>query len=386
MTSRIVVAGSVAQRPGRGGHTWVFLQYLLGFRQLGYDVLFLDRLEPEMCVDEAGERCSVDQSVNLSYLLNVLRTFGLERNFAVLYDDGKRVIGMSRAKLIEVVKNSALLLNVMGFLDDDEILGQAQRRALLDIDPGFGQIWHAAGLHKLFKAHDGYITIGQNIGQRYCAIPSCGYEWVTTPQPVVLQRWPAQPTRGTKFTTVASWRGPFAPLEFQGQTYGLRVHEFRKFFDLPKLTGREFEVALDIDAADHKDLAALEQGNWQLADPGRVAANPNAYQRFIQESKAEFMVAKNMYVQSTSGWVSDRSICYLASGKPVLAQDTGIGHRYPVGAGLLTFTTLEEAAAGVEEICGNYDHHARAARDLTEAYFDSKLVLSRLLDQLGVDL
>ena len=160
-----------------------------------------------------------------------------------------------------------------------------------------------------------------------------------------------------------------------------RVSEVHR---LPRLTGREFEVALDIDAAEQKDLAALEEGNWQLADPGNVAADPTAYRQFIQGSKAEFMVAKNMYVESASGWVSDRSICYLASGKPVLAQDTGIGHRYPVGAGLLTYTTLEEAAAGVEEIWGNYDHHARAARDLAEAYFDSKLVLGRLLDQLGV--
>ena len=384
MASRIVVAGSVAQRYGRGGHTWVFLQYLLGFRQLGYDVLFVDRLEPEMCVDQSGELCPVDKSGNLSYLLDVLRTFGLERNFAILCDGGTHVIGMSRAQLIDWVKSSALLLNVMGFLNDEEILSQAPHRVLLDIDPGFGQIWQAAGLHELFRAHDRYVTIGENIGRPDCAIPGCGQEWVTTPQPVVLEHWPKQPARGTKFTTVASWRGPFAPLEFHGQTFGLRVHEFRKFLDLPKVTGHEFELALDIDAADHSDLAALKASNWQLADPGTVAADPIRYQQFIQESKAEFMVAKNMYVQSASGWMSDRSICYLASGKPVLAQDTGIGYRYPVGAGLLTFTTLEEAAAGVEEICADYDHHARAARDLAEAYFDSRLVLSRLLDRLGV--
>lgn len=383
MKPRIVIAGSVAQRPRRGGHTWVFLQYLLGFRQLGYDVLFVDRLEPEMCVDEAGRPCSLEESVNLSYLVEVLSTFGFDRHFALLYDHGKRVIGMSRAQLREQVERSALLVNVMGFLDDEEILGCARLRAILDIDPGFGQMWQATHLYELFKNYDHYITIGENIGQPNCTIPTCGVEWVTTPQPVVLEWWPVRPSHGTKFTTVASWRGPFGPLEFRGSVHGLRVHEFRKFFDLPTLTDQEFEVALDIDPADSGDLTALERGGWQLVDPGEVAASPSAYQQFIQGSKAEFMVAKNMYVQSGSGWLSDRSICYLASGKPVLAQDSGIGLRYPVGEGLLTYTTLEEAAAGVEEISGNYSRHSRAARDLAEAYFDSRVVLSHLLEDLG---
>src|SRR3712207_3771036 len=121
----VVVAGSVAQRPGRGGHTWVFLQYLLGFRRLGYDVLLVDRLEPGMCVDESGQQCSVERSINLRYLLDVLREFDLERSFALLHDRGRRVVGMSRAELLERTRTSTMLLNVMGFLDDEEVLGQA---------------------------------------------------------------------------------------------------------------------------------------------------------------------------------------------------------------------------------------------------------------------
>ena len=378
-----MVAGSMAQRPGYGGHAWVFLQYLLGFRRLGHDVLFVDRLEPEMCVDESGQQCSPERSVNLRYLVDVLREFDLEGSFALLYDRGRRVVGMSRAELLERTRTSTMLLNVMGYLDDPEVLGQAPCRVLLDIDPGFGQMWQDLGLHALFQGHDRYVTIGENIGRPDCTIPTCGLDWITTPQPVVLDRWPAQPSGRGRFTTIASWRGPFAPVEYDGSTYGLRVHEFRRFLGLPGLAGREFEVALDIHEADRADVEALRNAGWQLTDPTSVAGTPSAYRRYVQASGAEFMVAKNMYVRSRSGWVSDRSICYLASGRPALAQDTGLADRYPLGAGLVTYTTLEEAAAGVEEICGNRRRHARAARDLAEEHFDSDKVLSRLLSRVG---
>ncbi|MGY1688897.1 hypothetical protein [Geodermatophilus sp. SYSU D01105] len=381
---RIVVAGSLAQRPGYGGHAWVFLQYLLGFRRLGYDVLFVDRLEPDMCVDGSSRPCAVDGSVNLRYLLAVLREFDLDRSFALLYDRGRHVIGMSRAELLQRTRGSSLLLNVMGFLDDEEVLEKAPRRVLLDIDPGFGQMWQSLGLYALFQGHDCYVTIGENIGRPDCTIPTCGLDWVTTSQPVVLDRWPAQPSGDGRFTSIASWRGPFAPVEYDGSTYGLRVHEFRRLLRLPGLTGRDFEVALDIHEADRADAGALRDAGWQLTEPASVAATPSAYQHFVQGSGAEFMVAKNMYVRSRSGWVSDRSICYLASGRPVLAQDTGLADRYPLGEGLVTYTTLDEAAAGVEEICGNRRRHARAARDLAEEYFDSDKVLRRLLSQVGV--
>jgi hypothetical protein len=200
---------------------------------------------------------------------------------------------------------------------------------------------------------------------------------------VVLEKWPYQePKTGGAFSGIVSWRGPFAPIEFQGRTYGLRVHEFRKFASLPKICSARFHLALEIDPSEAKDLAMLEENGWCLHHPRVAAGTIHQYQRFIQNSKAELMIAKNMYVASRSGWFSDRSICYLASGKPVLAQDTGFPRQYPVGQGLLAFTNLEEAAAGVEAICGNYQVHSRAARDLAETYFDSDKVLLRLLEKI----
>ena len=379
----IAVAGSVAQRPGNGGHTWVFLQYLLGFRKLGWEVLFLDRLESEMCVDANGRPTDPEHSVNLQYLDRVFRRFELGDRYAV-FDRGGGTIGLPRERVLEEVARAALVINVNGFFDDDEVLAQAPLRVYFDIDPGFAHMWRALGLHDAFHGHDLYVTVGESVGSPECAIPTGGIDWITTPQPVVLDHWPPQSGHGRAFTSVGSWRGPFGPIEFEGVTYGLRVHEFRKFADLPRRVSEPLEIALDIDEADAKDVELLRSAGWTLSDPRTVAADPWRYRSYVQESSAELMVAKNIYVQSRSGWFSDRSICYLASGRPVLAQDTGFSRHHPVGEGLLAFTTLDEAVAGVEEISAGYERHGRAARELAEERFGSDRVLGRLLGQLGI--
>jgi hypothetical protein len=384
----VVMAGSLAQRWGRGGHAWVFLQYLLGFRKLGWDVLFLDRLEPEMCTDRDGRPCPVEDSVNLRYLEEVMEGFGLGDRFAVLWDRGSRILKRSRKEVVEQVRDAACLVNVMGFLEDEEILAAARLKVFLDIDPGFGQIWRDLELADVFEGHDAHVTIGENLGSADCLIPDCGIEWITTPQPVVRGLWepegPEPPGMEGSFTSVVSWRGPFGPIEHRGRVYGLRVHEFRRFLPLPRLTRERFELALEIDPADHEDRSRLVGNGWTLLDPHMVAGDPWSYRTFIHRSAAELMVAKGLYVETRSGWISDRSLCYLASGRPVLAQDTGISHRYPVGSGLLLFRDLDEAQAGVEEIRRDYPRHVRAARELAEAHFDSDLVLGRLLSRLGV--
>jgi hypothetical protein len=380
----IVVAGSLAQRPARGGHTWVFLQYLLGFRQLGWDVHFVDRLEPDMCVDDRGAPTSLRSSANLRYLAHVMDRFGLADRWTLLYDEGREVAGRGRDEAIEAASRSALLLNVMGYLEDEEILSAAPLRVFVDIDPGFGQIWHELGLARPFEGHDRYLTVGGNLGSPDCAIPTCGLDWVTTKPPVELSEWPAVPAGGERFTSVVSWRGPFGPLEYAGRTYGLRVHEFRRFIELPQRTSATFEVALDIDEADEPDRWALSENGWVLADPVAAAGDPWRYRDYVQRSSAELMIAKNLYVDTRSGWLSDRSVCYLASGHPVLVQDTGLDGLVPTGEGLIAFSTLEEAVAGAKEIVGDYERHSRAARALAEDHFAAGIVLGGLLSDLGV--
>jgi hypothetical protein len=373
----------MAQRPGQGGHTWLFLQYLLGFRRLGWDVLFLDRLDPDMCRDADGRPCPAEQSTAFQYLNRVMQQYGLGGDFAVACDGGKAYLGLPRGDVLERVKRSALLLNVMGFFNDPEVLSAAPRRVFLDIDPGFGQMWRQLGLHDPFKGHDEFVTIGLNVGAPGCEVPTCGLKWITTPQPVVLEHWPMRPPNPTgPVTSVCTWRGDWGGVEYNGKVYGLRVHEFRKFIALPRLTARPFELALDIHPNETRDIALLDANRWALVDPAAAARDPAAYQDYIARSAAEFMVAKNLYVETRGGWFSDRSICYLASGRPVIAQDTGIRGHFPNDCGLVTFSTLDEAAAAVEEIFADYDRHAEAAREIAEECFDSDKVLSRLLGRL----
>lgn len=385
MSGSVILSGSIAQRPGYGGHTWALLQWLLGFRALGWDVFFLDRLEEGMCGD-ARDLSAMLASPQVSHFVETMRRFGLtdDASLEVRGAEGARTIGVSRESVLDRVASADFLLDVMGFLGDEEMLGRARRRVFLDIDPGFGQMWRALGLHDPFGGHDDHVTIGLNIGLPACSIPDCGVEWITTVPPIVLDDWPVSPVPANgAFRTIGSWRGPWAPVEYEGEVFGLRVHEFRRFFDLPSRTGLRFEAALDIDGGEAADIERLDAGGWHRVDPARVAPDADSYASFLRESMAEFMVAKNMYVRSRSGWFSDRSIAFLASGRPVLAQNTGLSERLPAGRGLLFFDTLEEAVTGATSIAADPRRHGRAARDLAAAHFDARHVLATLAERIA---
>ncbi|HEY6150153.1 MAG TPA: hypothetical protein VIW19_06505 [Gaiellaceae bacterium] len=374
----LVLAGAIAQRPAHPGHAWVFLQYLLGFRRLGWQVLFVDWLDETICSGPVG------QSRHANYLRALMERFGLDDSFSLLdRGNGQALAGLPRHELLRQAQNSALLLNVMGYLDDAEILASVPRRVFLDIDPGFPQMWRELGLADPFSGHDDFVTIGERIGREDCTIPTAGLDWITTRPPIVLERWPRREDPGSAFTSVASWRGPFGPVEYAGKSYGLRVHEFRKFLELPRRSDRPFELALDIHPDDERDRALLEQNGWVLVKPVEAAGDPDRYQAYIASSLGELMVAKGIYVETRSGWFSDRSACYLASGRPVLAQDTGLEGLYPLGEGLLPFRTIDDALAAVEVVCGDYARHAAAARAIAEEHFDSDIVLTELLASLG---
>jgi hypothetical protein len=250
----------------QGGLTWLHVQLLLGFRRLGWDVLFIDRLEPDMCADESGRPAQFEESENVRYFLKVMRQFGLAESFSLIYDRGAKLVGLPREQLLERAANAEFLLNVMGYLDDEGLLGHVPRKVFLDIDPGFGQMWRDLGLHDAFRGHTDFVTLGRNIGRADCIIPSCGLNWITMPQPVVLEQWTVQPPQPNgAFTSIGAWRGPNAPIEYLGHTYGLRAHEFRKFVELARRCPKEsFEMALDIHPGDVKDLKLLHANRWSI--------------------------------------------------------------------------------------------------------------------------
>jgi hypothetical protein len=383
----LLYSGALAQPAWNGGLTWFHLQFLLGLRRLGWRVVFIDRLDADMCVDDRGAPADVGRSANLSYFLQVMDAFDLRDSFSLLCDGGASTVGLDREQVLGLAADAELLLNVMGYLSDEEILDRVGRRVFVDIDPGFPQMWRELGLHDAFHGHHDFVTFGQNIGRPDCAIPTCGLRWITMSQPVVLEHWPVRTPRPDRpFTSIGAWRGPNAPIEFGGRTYGLRVHEFRKFVGLPSACpGSRFEMAFAIHPDDAKDIELLRREGWVVIDPRTVAASAGEYRAFVAGSKGELMVPKQMYVDTGSGLISDRSAYYLATGRPVLARDTGLGRLYPTSAGLLTFSTLEEAAAGVDAINRDYERHARAARDLAVEHFDSDRVLKKLLADLDVN-
>jgi hypothetical protein len=199
----------------------------------------------------------------------------------------------------------------------------------------------------------------------------------------VLADWPvAADGAFDRFTTIANWRGPYGALTVDGRTLGLKVHEFRKVLPLPSLVPVTFELALRIDEADRRDRDALEAACWRIVDPC-VCAEPAAFRTYVSESSAEFSVAQGVYVETNSGWFSDRSARYLASGRPALVQETGFSRSLPSGDGLVAFSTLDEAAAGARDIVARYDEHRAAARQIAEEHFDSDRVLTRFLELAG---
>ena len=375
MREVVAVAGAVAQRPRRGGHAWVFLQYLLGFRRLGYEVLFLDRLTAEMLPPGSSPNGGA------GWLRGTMEAQGLGEDFILLLDDGAS-IGLSRGEAIERLRRSVLLVDVMGFLGDGDLSEAAPRRLFLDIDPGFPQMWQQLGLHRSFGDHDAYATVGLRVGKKESRVPTCDVEWLPTPQPVVLEQWPRTPP-GKAFTTVATWRGPFAPVDYQGERFGLRAHQMRAFAELPAAAGVPLQVALDIDEADRDDEDLLRAGGWSIVSPQDVAATADDYRGYVQNSRGEVSVAKDMYVRSRGGWLSDRSLCYLASGNPVLAQSTGYELEVETGIGLLSFATPAEAIVGLEEVEADYGRHSEAARELARENFDSDRVLAKLLEAVA---
>jgi hypothetical protein len=374
MTERlkILLAGMVAGDPRQGGASWAVLQYVAGLSQLGHEVLLVEPVAAG-ALDPQGEMVHYFRSLPFR-----------EGRAALLARGGEETVGLAYADLVEFARGADLLLNVSGMLRDERLLEAVPVRAFLDLDPGFNQVWQASGTEMGIDRHTHCVSVGVRIGAEDCPIPTLGRNWIPTLPPVALALWPvaAEPPARDAFTSVGHWRS-YGSIEHAGIRYGQRAHAMRPLFGLPRRTRARFDLALGIHPDEVDDLRALRGNGWNLIDPDAVAGTPGDYASFVRGSKAELCVAKSGYVNSRSGWFSDRSAAYLASGRPVAALDTGFGEVLPVGEGLLKFAGLDEATAAVAAIESNYSRHAGAARELAEEHLDSRKVLSRLLERLA---
>ncbi len=373
----IVLTGGIG-RSVTGGQAWANLQYLIGLSMLGHDVFYLeDSGEWSGVYKWEKEETTWDLDYPGEYVRSCLEPFGFAERW--MYRAGDKSAGLPIDTFREVCERADLLLiRGIPFLSWRPEYDLPRRRAFIDIDPGFTQFRYARGEPAFIETLDrseALFTIGQRIESPDCPIPTLGRKWLKTVSPVVLQEWPfANDVGSGPFTSIIRWRG-MKDLNYKGVEYGQRNREFEKFFSLPSHTNQILKIA--VTGGGNKRLA---DNGWQAVDGWTVSKTPQQYRRFIQRSRAEFGVAKNTYVDTRSGWFSDRSVCYLASGRPVLVQDTGIASWLPTGEGVVTFSDLDEAVAGIEAINKDYESHRKVARDLATGHFAAERVLPALLE------
>lgn len=384
--STVVISGALANKPHQGGSAWVRLSWLRGFADLGFQVHFVEEIRSQDCVDQNGRKTNADSSVNIAYFKHVMESAGISDAATLICDGVRRVHGMGLRDLCDLASEADLFVNISGHLRLPSLRQRFRKSVYVDLDPGFTQFWEVAGIAGAhLEGHDWYFTVGENLGTEPCSIPDAGISWHATRNPVVMADWPAAASgQGNRFTTVGSWRGPYGPIVVDGRTFGPKAHEFRKYVALPEHTSVAFEAALAMHPADDSDRRLLHDHGWCVIDPSVVASCPLDFQTYVQQSGAEFSVAQCVYSQTWSGWFSDRTVRYLASGKPALVQDTGFTRNIPTGEGLFAFTTFDEAVAGVSSIASDYARHSDAARQIAADFFDSRQVLGKILETVGV--
>jgi hypothetical protein len=395
-TMNILVAGSLAAAPTRGGRTWAVLQVLLGLKRLGHEVYYVDVIDP-LLLSEDGEFSPAAMTFRA-----VMADFEFRRHATMLLRGRHEAAGaMSYSELTDLARRMDLLINVGGALQDHPLLLRLRRRLFLDLDPGFTQLRAAvADAHRAsdahaaadphrpagaFAGHTHHATTGPGIGRGDCPIPTGGVRWITTPQPVVLDRWPVadDPPAHDGLTTVAEFHRD-APIERGGIVYASEGRSLRALASLPARTGQKFRVAL---AADELDAAAelepLRDNQWRLLDRAQVAASPQAFRQFVQGSRAALVPAPGGFARAHLGSLDHFAVCALACGRPVVAQETGFGAFLPAGEGLLSFTDESGAVRAIAALDADPARHRRAARAIAERYFDSDKVLGELLGKVA---
>jgi hypothetical protein len=370
---KILFAGIIARYPF-GGVTWCSLMYLLGLRALGHEVFYIE--DTGECVyDPVQNTRSIDPAYGTSYIHQSLEPFGFGDRWAFVNYDGT-YHGRSADEVRRYCADADLFLNLSGgswFWRDE--YARIPRAAFIDSDPAFTQLalakaepWYV----EFFRRFTHLFTFGSNIGTPASEVPVGEFVWHKTWQPIALEQWATSQPPGERFTSVMTWE-----IESFTDVGGNKDQEFAKYIDLPTRTAQPFQLAVN------GPLALLERHGWSPVDAMAVSRTPWEYRDFIHRSKAEFGVAKHTYVATRSGWFSDRTACYLASGRPALVQDTGWTAHLPSGDGLVAFTNPEEAIAGIDRINSNYHHHARRASEIAREQFDAGRVLTRLLNEIS---
>ena len=319
---------------------------------------------------------TADPGYGLAFIADAFGRIGLGDRWA--YHDRRTGAWHGRGDVRAWARDADLVLNLSGV--NDVRPWAVPARVLVDTDPVFTQVRHLTepDARARAEAHTAFFTFAERWGRPGCTVPDDGLDWQPTRQPVVLDAWPVTPVpHDAPFTTVMQWDS-YAERTWAGRTFGMKSASFGPVLDLPSRTDARFDLAVGSPSAPR---ARLAEAGWGVRDPRPPTRDAAAYQRFIRGSLGEFSVAKEGYVSTRSGWFSERTAAYLASGRPAVVEDTGFSDGLPTGLGLHPFGSPDEALAGIEAVRAAPEVHGRAARELAEAHFDSAAVLTSIVER-----
>ena len=378
--AKVVVCGYMIRHPV-AGNVLAYLQYVLGLLRLGHQVVYLEESGwATSCYDPVTNTYGDDPKYGMAYVRELMKALGISVPLAYVDRQGGARGDVEWAETKRLLRRADVLLNVGGVCWLPEFR-TCRRRVLIDMDPFFTQVG-SIGVEG-FEDHDAYFSYGVNIGRLGCTVPTFGTSWLPTVPPVVPELWrSSEPSESwddageIALTTVASWTA-YGEVVYEGESYGQKDREFLRFLTLPRRVTQRLELA--VGGADPDTIEQLSAAGWVVRDAIDVSRDTGVYRDYITSSRGEFSAAKHAYVKTRSGWFSDRSVCYLAAGRPVVVQDSGFSDWLPVGRGVLPFTTLDEAAECIERLNGDYSTHSRAAKEIADHTFDYAKVLPPLL-------
>jgi len=381
---RIIITGLIGQYPF-GGVIWDYLHYLLGFRSLGHEVLYLEDSGAWPYDPEAGT-ITDDCSFALRSLKRIFHDFDLDHDWVYRNGADGKFHGAGEKIAREWLRHGDLLVNVSsaGWLRDYDL--RVGHKMFIDGDPMFCQIGLLDGSNPQYagrlRDHDSHFTFGLSVGKTDCPVPVDGITWRPTVQPIAIDQWPVTPVPSdAPWTTVMNWASYRAKV-WEGRTYGQKNLEFNRFRNLPSKTTTPLRLAMGLGVDGQRPAQELRQLGWDLVEPQEVVPDHKAYRSFLTSSRGEWSVAKHGYVEGKTGWFSCRTACYLAAGRPAVVQETGWSLHLPSTRGVLPFSTLEEAVGGLAEISQNYTEHSKAAREIALEFFDAKKVCRELLQHV----
>jgi len=379
MPRRALIGVGIANHPlHAAGNTWAFLQWVLAFRDAGWDVWMIEDQSSAKLVDANKKTCAtLAESANLAHWNSVVDEFGL-RDRATLLVDGEAA---NKRELLDFARDAEFLFNISGHFHQADLMAAVPHRVYIDLDPAFTQIWAQIYNSPMnLDPHDIFMSIGGKLGQPDCRAPLAGRKWLPIGVPVSLEHFtlPNLTQPGDTWTTFTHWYG-YNPVEYEGQWYGNKSEEFEKLVSLPRRTPAKLEIATDLND-DDPTMDLFRAGGWRLVDARPLNTPWQRYREYAAQSRGEFCVAKNGYVKSRCGWFSDRSAMYLALGRPVILQNTCWNEFYPEGEGLLSFDDEAGAIAALEKVERDPVRHAKAARAIAEKYCAGPVVVNRFLE------